>query len=79
MDGVLAVLFAVLTLTVIASAIPIWIKAAKLGGLPTTEVPAEPSHLVVAAEIFTTALEKQLIRDYEDYERKLAASHSVPL
>src|SRR5665647_1660077 len=78
-DGVLAVLFAVLTLIVIASAIPIWIKAAKLGGLTTTEVPAEPSHLVVAAEIFTTALEKQLIRDYEDYERKLAASHSVPL
>ncbi len=78
-DGVLAVLFAALTLIVIASAVPIWIKAAKLGGLPTTEVPAEPSHLVVAAEIFTTALEKQLIRDYEDYERKLAASHSVPL
>ena len=54
-DGVLITLFALLTLTVIASAIPVWIKAAKLGGLPTTEVPPEPSHLVDAAEIFATA------------------------
>jgi carbon starvation protein len=78
-DGVLAVLFALLTLIVLASAIPIWIKAAKAGGLPTTEAPHEPSHLVVAAEIFTTADEKQAIRDYEDHQRTLASSHSVPL
>jgi len=64
---------------VLGAAIPIWIKAFKAGGLPTTEAPAEPSHLVVAAEIFTTAVEKQAIRDYEDYERKLAASPRVPL
>lgn len=78
-DGVLAVLFALLTLIVVASAIPIWVKAAKAGGLPTTEAPHEPSNLVVAAEIFTTADEKQAIRDYEDHQRTLASSHSVPL
>ncbi len=78
-DGVLAVLFALLTLAVVASAIPIWIKAVKAGGLPTTEAPHEPSTLVVAAEIFTTADEKQAIRDYEDHQRELASPQKVPL
>jgi carbon starvation protein len=73
-DGVLMALFAVLTITVIASAIPVWIKAAKLGGLPTTEVPREPSHLVAVAEIFATAQEKQDVREYDDAERELAAA-----
>ena len=73
-DGVLQALFALLTLTVIASAIPIWIKAARLGGLPTIEVPRQPSHLVAPAEIFATAQEKKDVREYEDSQRKLAAS-----
>jgi carbon starvation protein len=78
-DGVLMALFAVLTLIVVASAIPVWIKASKLGELPTTEAPYEPSHLVAPAEIFATALEKQAVRDYEDYNRKLAAAPRVPV
>jgi len=73
-DGVLQALFALLTLTVIASAIPVWIKAAKLGGLPTAEAPRQPSHLVAPAELFATAQEKQAVREYEDSERKLAHS-----
>ena len=73
-DGVLITLFALLTITVIVSAIPIWIKAARSGGLPTTEVPRVPSHLVAPAEIFATAQEKQDVRDYEASERELAAS-----
>jgi carbon starvation protein len=73
-DGVLQALFALLTLTVIASAIPVWIKAAKLGGLPTAEAPRQPSHLVAPAELFATAQEKQAVREYEDSQRKLAAS-----
>jgi carbon starvation protein len=73
-DGVLITLFALLTITVIVSAIPVWIKAAKLGGLPTTEVPAQPSHLVDAAEIFATSQEKEDIRVYQDHERELAGS-----
>jgi carbon starvation protein len=73
-DGVIQALFAVLTLIVIASAIPIWIKAAKSGGLPTAEVPRQPSRLVAPAELFATAMEKQAVREYEDSQRKLAAS-----
>jgi len=73
-DGVLITLFALLTLTVIASAIPVWIRAAQLGGLPTTEVPREPSHLVDAAEIFATSQEKEDIRAYQARERELASS-----
>ncbi len=73
-NGVLQATFAVLTLVVLASAIPIWIKAAKLGGLPTTEVPHEPSHLVAVGEIFATAQEKQDVREYDAAQRELAAS-----
>jgi carbon starvation protein len=73
-DGVLMAIFALLTLTVVGSAIPIWIKAFKRGGLPTEEAPHEPSHLVVAAEIFTTTAEKEAIREYEDSKRELAAA-----
>ncbi|MEO6145369.1 MAG: carbon starvation CstA family protein [Dermatophilaceae bacterium] len=73
-DGVLMVVFALLTLIVLATAIPIWVKAYKLGGLPTAEAPHEPSHLVVAAEIFTSAEEKEAIRAYDDSQRELAAA-----
>jgi len=73
-NGVLAALFAVLTLTVIASAIPVWVKAAKLGGLPTTEVPPVLSHLVAPSDFIATAAEKQAVRDYENSERELATS-----
>jgi len=73
-DGVLMALFALLTLVVIGSAIPVWVKAAKLGGLPTTEIARQPSHLVDAAEIFATSQEKEAIRDYQASERELAHS-----
>jgi carbon starvation protein len=73
-DGVLMAVFALLTLVVVASAIPVWIKAAKLGGLPTTEVPHQPSHLTDAAEIFATAQEKEDISAYQASQRELAAS-----
>ena len=73
-DGVLQALFALLTLTVIFSAIPVWIKAAKLGGLPTSEVPHVPSHIVAPADFFATADEKQAVREYEAIERELAAA-----
>ena len=73
-DGVLQALFALLTLIVVASAIPIWLKAAKRGGLPTVEVPPVPSHLVAPAEFLATAQEKQAVREYEASQRELAGS-----
>jgi len=74
LNGFLQALFAVLTLIVLASAIPVWIKAAKSRGLPTTEVPRQPSQIVAAAELFATAQEKRAVREYEDSQRKLATS-----
>ena len=73
-NGVLSSLFALLTLLVLASAIPVWFKAFKSGGLPTTEIPPEPSHLVAVGEIFATPQEKLDVRAYEDSERELAST-----
>jgi carbon starvation protein len=73
-NGVLSAFFALLTLTVVASAIPVWIKAWKRGGLPTTEIPHQPSHLVAPSDFFATTEEKQAVREYEDTQRELAGS-----
>ena len=75
-SGSLQALFALLTLTVVISAIPIWVKAAKRGGLPTTEVPKEPSHLVAPSDFFATAEEKKAVSEYEATQRELAGSGS---
>ncbi len=73
-NGVLQALFALLTLTVVVSAIPIWIKAARSGGLPTTEVPYEPSSIVAPSDFFATKDEKAAVREYERSQRELAGS-----
>jgi carbon starvation protein len=55
-DGILAALFAVMIIVVIADASRIWIKAIRAGGhLPTFETPHVPSHLVAPAGLFPTA------------------------
>jgi len=74
MNGFLQATFAILTLVVVGSAIPVWIKAAKAGGLPTSEFPHETSHIVAPAEFFATAQEKKDVRVYEDAQRELASS-----
>lgn len=68
-NGFLQGLFAVLTLIVVANAIPIWIKAWKSGGLPTTEVPHQESKLVAPAELFATAEEEAAVREWEAARR----------
>ncbi len=73
-NGTLQALFALLTLAVVVSAIPIWIRAYQAGGLPTTETPHEPSTLVAPAEFFATKEEKQAVREYEEAQREPAAS-----
>jgi carbon starvation protein len=64
-NGVLQALFAVLTLTVVAAAIPIWVRAYKAGGLPTTEVPHVPSRIVAPSDFFATKEEKAAVREWE--------------
>jgi len=73
-NGVLQGALALLTLIVVISAIPVWIKAAKIGGLPTTEVPKVPSHIVAPSDFFATKEEKQAVREYEASQRELAGS-----
>jgi len=73
-DGVLALVFALLTLTVIGSAIPVWIKAARLGSLPTVETPHVTSHLVAPSDFFATKVEKQEVREHEESQRELIGS-----
>jgi carbon starvation protein len=59
---------------VIASAIPIWVKAYKRGGLPTTEVPHEPSTIVAPSDFFATKEEKEAVREYEHSQREPVGS-----
>jgi carbon starvation protein len=73
-NGVLQALFALLTLTVVVSAIPVWIKAARIGGLPTTEAPHETSRLVAPSDFFATKEEKEAVREYEGSQPELAGS-----
>jgi carbon starvation protein len=75
-NGVLQATFAVLTIIVVCSAIPIWVKAFKSGGLPTTEIPRVPSHLVAPSDFFATAEEKVAVREYDASQRELAGSGS---
>jgi carbon starvation protein len=52
-DGVLAALFAILIIIVIADATRISIKGIRAGGLPTTEVPPSESNLRAPSGLFT--------------------------
>jgi len=73
-NGVLQAVFALLTIVVVANAIPIWLKAWRLGGLPTTEVPKQPSELVAPSDFFATREEKEAVRAWEESRRQPAAS-----
>jgi carbon starvation protein len=58
-DGILAALFAVMIIVVIADAARIWMKAIRAGGhLPTFEAPKVTSRIVAPAALFPTAEER---------------------
>ncbi len=69
LNGVLQAVFALLTLIVVGSAIPIWVRAVRTGGLPTTEVPHHTSELVAPSDFFATAEEKAAVREWEESRR----------
>jgi len=61
-DGILAALFAVLIIVVIADAARVWVKAIRAREpLPTTETPPEESHLVAPSGLFPTAEERAML------------------
>ena len=64
LNGTLQALFALLVIVVVANAFVIWLRALRAGGLPTTEVPWQESHLVAPADFFATAEEKEAVAQY---------------
>ena len=73
-NGTLQALFALLVIIVVVNALFIWFKAARAGGLPTTEVPKQPSNLVAPSDFFATKEEKEAVREWETSHRDLAGS-----
>jgi carbon starvation protein len=65
LNGILQAIFALLTLVVAAHAAVVVVRAIRAGGLPTTEEPAVPSHLVEPAGLFPTTEEKRAIAEHE--------------
>lgn len=68
-NGTLQALFAILVIIVVLNALFIWFKAVRAGGLPTTEVPKQPSNLVAPSDFFATKEEKDAVREWEASER----------
>jgi carbon starvation protein len=68
-NGILQALFALLTLTVVVAAVPIWVRAWRGGGLPTIEVPYQESHIVAPSDFFATKEEKEAVRRWEAEQR----------
>lgn len=64
-NGILQSSFAVLVIVIVANAVLIWVKALKAGSLPTTEVPAQRSHVVAPAGFVATREEKAAVADWE--------------
>ncbi|WP_110182232.1 carbon starvation CstA family protein [Nocardioides solisilvae] len=75
LNGTLQALFALLVIVVVGNALVIWVKAARAGGLPTTEVPKQPSRLVAPSDFFATPAEKEAVRRWQE-ERELAGTAS---
>ena len=69
-NGTLQALFASLVIVIVVNALIIWAKAIRAGGLPTTEVPKQPSHLVAPSDFFATKQEKAAVREWESAERE---------
>ncbi|MCH1868488.1 carbon starvation CstA family protein [Nocardioides sp. CFH 31398] len=73
-NGFLQASFAVLVLVIVANAAWIWVKAARAGSLPTTEVPHTPSQVVAPADFFATAQEKEAVRAWEAEREQTAGA-----
>ena len=69
-NGFLQASFALLVLVIVANAAVIWVKAARVGSLPTTEVPRTESHIVAPADFFATQEEKRAVAEWEESRRE---------
>ena len=64
-NGTLQSFFALLVIVVVVNAFVIWSRRVRAGGLPTTEVPRQESHLVQPSDFLATAEEKEAVREWE--------------
>ena len=64
-NGVIQAVFALLVIVVVANAVVIWVRAVRVGSLPTTEVPHTPSQIVAPADFVATREEKEAVAAWE--------------
>ena len=74
LNGTLQAIFALLVIIIVLNALYIWVQALRAGGLPTTEVPAQPSNLVAPSDFFATKDEKQAVREWEASDDRFAGT-----
>jgi carbon starvation protein len=70
-NGTLQAAFALLVIVIVANAVVIWVRAIRAGGLPTTEAPKQPSHIVAPSDFFATKEEKEAVREWEASQQEL--------
>ncbi len=75
-QGTLSILFAGLVIIVVIAAIFVCIKSIRVGGLPTTEEPDEPSHLFAPSGFVMTPAEKEVAAEWAAAGRTPARSHA---
>jgi carbon starvation protein len=73
-NGTLQALFALLVIVIVLNALYIIAKALRAEGLPTTEVPAQPSRIVAPSDFFATKEERQAVREWESSEDRFAGT-----
>ncbi|MGP9503171.1 carbon starvation CstA family protein [Specibacter sp. AOP5-B1-6] len=73
-QGTLSIIFVVLSLIVIATAVMVTIRSVKAGGGTSLEDPALPSRIFAPASIVPTAAEKVLMKEWADSGKQSARS-----
>jgi carbon starvation protein len=69
-QGTLSIVFALLVLVVVGAAVAVAIKSLRLGGMPTTEDPALPSHLFAPNGLIATPAEKAVQAEWDALGRE---------
>lgn len=65
-QGIMSIVFAVLVAIVVISAIFVWVKAIKAGGLPTSEAEDVPSKIFAPAGFIPTDQEKEVLGQWKE-------------
>ncbi len=69
-QGTLSIIFAVLVIIVAVAGLVVIVRSLRAGGLPTSEDEPVPSHIFGPSGLIATPAEKEVAREWEDYERE---------